>query len=85
MLPALIATAERQHRDAVRRLAASRDLPVGTEFALEDQTYRRCAGTIGRVYVENIQTRRRQDLANEEERAFWSWAIVEVLRIGSQH
>ncbi len=86
VLPALVAAVERQRRDAVRRLTASRDIPEGAEFALDGQTYRRCAGTIGRVYVENVQTRRRQDLANEEERAFWSWAIVEVLRMtGVRH
>ncbi len=86
-LPALVATVERQNRDAARRLAAARDIPAGTEFALDGETYlRRGGGTTGCVYIQNASSGRRLDLAGEEERAFWSWAIVEVLRLtGCRH
>ena len=33
-----------------------------------------------RVYADDPATGRRRDLTVEEERAFWAWAIVEVLR-----
>ncbi|MGH3233229.1 MAG: tyrosine-type recombinase/integrase [Streptosporangiaceae bacterium] len=82
VLPALVATVERQHRDAARRLGAGRDIPAGTEFVLDGETYlRRGGGTTGCVYIQNIHTGRRLDLAGEEERAFWTWAVVEVLRL----
>lgn len=86
-LPALVATVERQNRDAARRLAAARDIPAGTEFVLDGETYlRRGGGTTGCVYIEKASSGRRLDLAGEEERAFWSWAIVEVLRLtGIRH
>jgi hypothetical protein len=87
VLPALVRTVEQQHRDAVRRLAGGRDIPAGTEFVLDGATYlRRGGGTTGCVYIQNVHTGRRLDLAGEEERAFWSWAIVEVLRMtGIRH
>ncbi len=34
----------------------------------------------GRIYVTDLATGRRRDLTFEEERAFWGWATIEVLR-----
>jgi Phage integrase family len=86
-LPALVSTARQQHQDAARRLAAGRDISAGTEFALDGETYlRRGGGATGSVFIQDVRTGRRLDLAGEEERAFWSWAIVEVLRLtGIRH
>jgi len=86
-LPALVSTARQQHQDAVRRLAAGRGIRAGTEFALDGDTYlRRGGGTTGSACVQDVRTGRLLDLAGEEERAFWSWVIVEVLRLtGIRH
>ncbi|WP_207757404.1 tyrosine-type recombinase/integrase [Nonomuraea cypriaca] len=87
VLPTLVATVEQERRDAVRRLAAGRGIPAGTEFVLDGQTYlRRGGGSTGCVYIQNVDTGHRIDLASEETRVFWSWAIVEVLRLtGIRH
>ncbi|MFJ4280132.1 tyrosine-type recombinase/integrase [Streptomyces massasporeus] len=37
-------------------------------------------GTAGRVWAEDPDTGKRRDLGLEDERAFWTWAVVEVLR-----
>ncbi|WP_228447382.1 hypothetical protein [Streptomyces paludis] len=34
----------------------------------------------GRIWAEDPNTGKRRDLGLEDERAFWTWAVVEVLR-----
>lgn len=80
-LPALVDAVERQHRAAGQRLATARDLLAGAELTLDDGTRcRRRAGASDRVYVNDLNTGHRRDLTVEEDRAFWTKAIVDVLR-----
>ncbi|MBB5937661.1 tyrosine-type recombinase/integrase [Streptomyces zagrosensis] len=37
-------------------------------------------GTAGRIWAEDPHTGKRRDLGLQDERAFWTWAVVEVLR-----
>lgn len=37
-------------------------------------------GTAGRIWAEDPHTGKRRDLGLEDERAFWTWAVIEVLR-----
>jgi integrase len=79
-LPALVATVERQHREAQQRLAVAGELPAGTVFTIDGEMFLRRAGTTSRVYVNAVTTGKRRDLSGEEEHAFWTKMIVEVLR-----
>jgi hypothetical protein len=81
VLPALVAQV-RDDLDAARqRLHAARQVRDGQEFTAAGCTWRRrdpVTGS-GRIYAIGADGRR-LDLAGDEERAFWTWASVEVLR-----
>jgi integrase len=80
-LPALVTAVEQQLKDAAARLASGRQALAGTSFTTpEGQTLIRCPGASARVLADDPATGRRRDLTVEEERAFWAWAIVEILR-----
>ncbi|MET7727342.1 site-specific integrase [Streptomyces mirabilis] len=80
-LPAPVRAVERQLKDAERCLAAGRETPAGVTFITPaGETLLRRAGVSTRVYADDPTTGRRRDLTMDEERAFWAWAIVEVLR-----
>ncbi|MCG7526036.1 tyrosine-type recombinase/integrase [Streptomyces sp. OfavH-34-F] len=80
-LPALVKAVERQLKDAQTCLATGRETPAGAPFTTPaGETLLRRAGVSSRVYADDPATDRRRDLTVEEERAFWAWAIVEVLR-----
>ncbi|WP_052744524.1 tyrosine-type recombinase/integrase [Streptomyces odonnellii] len=80
-LPALVKAVERQLKDAQTRLATGRETTAGASFTTPaGETLLRRAGVSSRVYADDPATGRRRDLTVEEERAFWAWAIVEVLR-----
>ncbi|MGW3473603.1 tyrosine-type recombinase/integrase [Saccharopolyspora sp. NPDC000995] len=79
-LPVLVDTVERLHEQAQRRLAAARDVPAGDIFTMDDEAFLRRAGTTDRVYVNATSTGKRRDLSGEEEDAFWTKVIVEVLK-----
>ncbi len=80
VLPTLVQVVDRQRHTAQERLAAGRDAPVGAVFAVGGERFQRRGGASERVYVTDLATGRRRDLTIEEEQAFWTWAIVEVLR-----
>ncbi|MGI8693330.1 MAG: hypothetical protein ACR2JK_10600 [Geodermatophilaceae bacterium] len=83
-LPMLVHNLARRREEAHTLLGAARDTPAGQPFT--------AAGTIltraevdprtssGRIWVHDPASGKRRDLTREEERAFWAWAIVEVLR-----
>lgn len=80
-LPALVKAVERQHKGAQTCLATGRETPAGAPFTTPaGENLLRRAGVSSRVYADDPATGRCRDLTVEEERAFWAWAIVEVLR-----
>ena len=57
--------------------------PPGALFTAGGQTLRRPVTKTqptGRIWAEDPDTGKRRDLTFEEHRAFWTWAVVEVLR-----
>jgi site-specific recombinase XerD len=87
-LPALVDAAHRHHRDRADLLAKTVAAAVGDEIDHGGQRYRRtqrrrpCAEHIRAAHalVEDLATGELHDLRAEEDDAFWSWAVVEVLR-----
>jgi integrase len=77
-LPALVAALDRHRKDTADLLAAADSAAPGEAFAAAGSVLVRTARA-GGVWAEDAAGRRR-NLALEEENAFWSWAIVEVLR-----
>ena len=70
---------------AAELLQAARDTPAGSLFTAGGQTLRRAVmkttTTTGRIWAEDPGTGKRRDLTFEEHRGFWTWAMVEVLRL----
>jgi integrase len=84
VLPALVAWASAERNAAAERLQAARDTPAGSLFTASGQTLRRAVmktTTTGRIWAEDPAAGKRRDLTFEEHRAFWTWAMVEVLRL----
>jgi len=80
VLPALVHTAEQERHITRDRLAAAAAVAPGDEFEVHGERLRRRPTDAGRIYVTDLASGRRRDLTFEEERAFWGWATVEVLR-----
>jgi integrase len=80
VLPALVRTAETGRRITRERLEAVLAAAPGQAICVHGATLVRRPGQAGRVYATDLATGTRRDLTYEEERAFWAWAIVEVLR-----
>lgn len=80
-LPALVDAVTRRHRDAVTLLNAARQAPPETEFIAAARSMRRCRRVRGmHVRCVDVDSGHTHDLTFEEADAFWSWALVEVLR-----
>jgi integrase len=82
VLPVLVQTVSQQRKDTAARLAAARQAAPGGTFTAAGQALTRSATTraTGKVWADDPVTGRRRDLTLEEDRAFWAWAAVEVLR-----
>ena len=90
VLPALVATAEARKKKAEELLAAARGTEPGALFEAAGEQLRRLAyktdpaaggrGRPGVIYATGLSGGPRRNLTLEDEHAFWSWAIVEVLR-----
>ncbi len=84
VLPVLIQTVSERRAAAQALLEAARQARHGETFTAAGQTLTRVVtrhGTaVGRVWAADPENRKRRDLTFEEEQAFWTWAIVEVLR-----
>ncbi|MHB2021096.1 MAG: tyrosine-type recombinase/integrase, partial [Candidatus Xenobia bacterium] len=86
VLPTLVATAEERRRHAARLLAAAIAAKPGGEFEIDGERLRRTtvlkvrAARPGVVYAVPSELRARRNLTLEEDKAFWAWAIIEVLR-----
>ena len=84
VLPALAAWVAAERQAAAERLRAAQDSPAGSLFTAGGQTLRRAvmkATTTGRIWAEDPAAGNRRDLTFEEHRGFWTWAMVEVLRL----
>jgi hypothetical protein len=82
VLPVLVGSAARQHADARALLRAARDTRPGDVITIPGATLVRSAtsATTASVWASDPATRKRRNLTAEEDRAFWAWATVEVLR-----
>ncbi len=78
VLPALVAALSRHRKDTGARLGAAESAQPGEALVVAGSVFVRRART-GGVWAEDDAGRRR-NLSLEAENAFWSWAIVEVLR-----
>lgn len=89
LLPALVAAADRQRRHATGLLAIGRATAAGETFTVDDEQLVRVSiladparggrGRPGLVWADDTNGRRR-NLSFEEDKAFWGWALIEVLR-----
>jgi hypothetical protein len=81
-LPDLIRTVDTERRLAAERLAATQAISPGGDFTVAGQCFRRAVTKkpTAKFWVDDLKTGRRRDLTLEEHRAFWAFAIVEVLR-----
>ncbi len=80
VLPALARTADEQRKAARARLDAALPAAPGQVVEASGEKLLRKNAVAGRIYVTDLATGRRRDLTFEEERAFWGWATIEVLR-----
>lgn len=82
VLPILAAAVDRERKAAAARLELAKNIQPGEPFTVDDLTLRRArlARYSPRIWAEEPATGRRRDLTREEDRAFWAWAAVEVLR-----
>lgn len=87
-LPTLVETAHRHHLDRAELLTKTQAVAVGDELGHEGHRYRRTRrkrpgaedNQPASVRVEDLTTGETHDLLDEEDDAFWAWAVVEVLR-----
>lgn len=79
VLPSLLAALDRHRLEAAALLGAALGHEPGEAFTVVGSSFVRRARA-GGVFVDEEATGRRRDLALEDERAFWAWAVVEVLR-----
>lgn len=90
LLPVLVEAAETSHRHAVQLLHAAGAAAPGQWFEVDGVRVRRSVlatdpanggtGRPGVVYADDPDGGPRRNLTLAEDTAFWTWAIVEVLR-----
>jgi integrase len=82
VLPVLVRSAARQHADARALLQAARDTRPGDATIAPGTALIRPAatGAMAKVWAIDPATGKRRNLTAEEDRAFWAWATVEILR-----
>jgi integrase len=82
VLPVLVRSTARQHADAQARLRAARDTRPGDVITAPGAALVRSVTktTAVSVWAGDPATGKRRNLTAEEDRAFWAWATVEVLR-----
>jgi len=83
VLPVLVRTVDQRRKTAEALLAAARRAQPGDAFTAAGQTLTRSVtphAAASKVWADDPATGKRRDLTREEDRAFWAWATVEVLR-----
>jgi hypothetical protein len=84
VLPALASWVQNERTRTANLLAAAEHTQPGELFTTAGETLRRTfmkTETSGRIWVEHPDGGRRRDLTFEAHRGFWTWAMVEVLRL----
>lgn len=82
-LPVLVRSVDQRRRTALALLEAAGHTQPGQAFTFEGISLLRpviARGAADKVWVQDLVTGKRRNLSREEDHAFWSWAIVEVLR-----
>ena len=82
VLPVLVRSAARQHADARALLQAARGTRPGDIITIPGAALLRAVTktTTASTWASDPATGKRRNLTAEEDRAFWAWATVEVLR-----
>ncbi|MEI6624454.1 MAG: site-specific integrase, partial [Actinomycetes bacterium] len=83
VLPVLVRSLDQRRRTTDGLLNAARQASPGSTFTAGGQTFVRSVvphAAAGKVWVDDPVTGKRRDVRLEEDRAFWAWAVVEVLR-----
>jgi integrase len=87
VLPQLVTAAEHQLDQATRLLHAARAAPPGGEFTIDGISYLRTQSPRywpdpqARVFTRRAgEPGKRLDVQAAEDSAFWTWAVIEVLR-----
>jgi hypothetical protein len=82
VLPALARSTAQQHADTQELLHAARGTRPGGAFTAAGTTLARSitTSTTVSVWADDPATGNRRNLTAEEDRAFWAWATVEILR-----
>jgi integrase len=82
VLPVLVRSAARQHADAGTLLRAARGTRPGDVITTPGAALARSVTktTAVSIWADDPATGKRRNLTAEEDRAFWAWATVEVLR-----
>jgi integrase len=80
VLPVLVQCAAQQHADAATLLQAARTARHGDIITAAGQSLARTATRGASIWAEDLATGKRRNLTIEEDRAFWAWAAIEVLR-----
>jgi hypothetical protein len=82
VLPALVRSAAQQHADAQALLHAARATRPGSAFTAAGMTLARSItnATAVSIWADDLAGGSRRNLTAEEDRAFWAWATVEILR-----
>jgi integrase len=82
VLPALTAAVNHERQACAERLTAARATSPNEELTAGGQTLRKVATVRApaNIWAQDPAGGRRRNLTREEDRAFWAWAAVEVLR-----
>ena len=83
VLPALIAAVDRRRTASAQQLAAAQATRPGETFTIDGRTLRRAVTTRApaNTWAADPAGGARRNLTREEDRAFWAWAAVQVLRL----
>jgi Phage integrase family len=83
VLPVLVRDLDERRKTAAALLDAARRTEPGQQFTVAEQTLTRIRpgwSAAAKIWAQEPQTGKRHDLGWEEDRAFWTFAAVEVLR-----
>jgi integrase len=80
VLPVLVRSAADHYARAADTLAAAAQSPPGAMFTAAGQSFTRTAARQALRIRASDSHGKRHDLTQEEDHAFWTWAIIEVLR-----